>query len=114
MADNQLVPIVIERTGRGERSYDIYSRLLRDRVLFVGGPIDDAMANIVIAQLLFLSNDDPKADINIYVNSPGGSISAYTLASGTSLVTYRHMSWDCSMIFFPARKSTLPVKSSVF
>ncbi len=76
MADNQLVPIVIERTGRGERSYDIYSRLLRDRVLFVGGPIDDAMANIVIAQLLFLSNDDPKADINIYVNSPGGNISA--------------------------------------
>jgi ATP-dependent Clp endopeptidase proteolytic subunit ClpP len=76
MADNQLVPIVIERTGRGERSYDIYSRLLRDRVVFIGGAIDDAMANIVIAQLLFLSNDDPKADINIYVNSPGGSISA--------------------------------------
>ncbi|HET6429761.1 MAG TPA: ATP-dependent Clp protease proteolytic subunit [Phycisphaerae bacterium] len=76
MADNQLVPIVIERTGRGERSYDIYSRLLRDRVLFVGGAIDDAMANIVIAQLLFLANDDPKADINMYINSPGGSISA--------------------------------------
>ena len=76
MADNQLVPIVIERTGRGERSYDIYSRLLRDRVVFVGGQIDDAMANIVIAQLLFLSNDDPQADINVYINSPGGSISS--------------------------------------
>ncbi len=77
MAENQhLVPIVIEKTGRGERSYDIYSRLLRDRVLFVGGQIDDEMANLVVAQLLFLSNEDPKADINMYVNSPGGSISA--------------------------------------
>jgi len=77
MAENQnLVPIVIERTGRGERSYDIYSRLLRDRIIFVGGPVDDDMANLVVAQLLFLSNDDPKADINMYVNSPGGGISA--------------------------------------
>ena len=71
-----LVPIVIEKTGRGERSYDIYSRLLRDRVLFMGGPITDDAANLVIAQLLFLSNDDPKADIHCYVNSPGGSVSA--------------------------------------
>ena len=77
MAQNQhLVPIVIEKTGRGERSYDIYSRLLRDRVIFIGGQIDDDMANLVVAQLLFLSNDDPKADINIYINSPGGGISA--------------------------------------
>ncbi len=77
MSDNQhLVPIVIERTGRGERSYDIYSRLLRDRVIFVGGLIDDELANLVIAQLLFLSNEDPKADVSLYVNSPGGSISA--------------------------------------
>ncbi len=77
MAQNQhLVPIVIEKTGRGERSYDIYSRLLRDRVIFVGGQIDDDMANLVVAQMLFLSNDDPKADINIYINSPGGGISA--------------------------------------
>jgi ATP-dependent Clp protease protease subunit len=77
MASNQhLVPIVIEKTGRGERSYDIYSRLLRDRIVFVGGQIDDDMANLVVAQLLFLSNDDPKADVNMYVNSPGGSISA--------------------------------------
>ena len=77
MAENQhLVPIVIERTGRGERSYDIYSRLLRDRVVFIGGQIDDEMTNLVIAQLLFLSNEDPKSDVSLYVNSPGGGISA--------------------------------------
>jgi len=77
MAQNQhLVPIVIEQTGRGERSYDIYSRLLRDRIVFLAGPIGDSLANVVVAQLLFLSNDDPTADISLYVNSPGGSISA--------------------------------------
>jgi ATP-dependent Clp protease protease subunit len=77
MTDNQhLVPIVIEKTGRGERSYDIYSRLLRDRVVFIGGQIDDELANLVMAQLLFLSNEDPKNDINLYINSPGGGISA--------------------------------------
>ena len=77
MVENQhLIPIVIEKTGRGERSYDIYSRLLRDRIVFIGGAIDDAMANVVVAQLLFLSNEDPHADINLYVNSPGGSVSA--------------------------------------
>jgi len=77
MAENQhLVPIVIEKTGRGERSYDIYSRLLRDRVIFLGGQIEDELANVVIAQLLFLQNDDPDAHISMYVNSPGGSISA--------------------------------------
>ena len=77
MASNQhLVPIVIEKTGRGERSYDIFSRLLRDRIVFVGGGIDDEMANLVIAQLLFLSNEAPDSDIHIYVNSPGGSVSA--------------------------------------
>ncbi len=77
MAENQhLVPIVIEKTGRGERSYDIFSRLLRDRIVFVGGQIDDDVANLIVAQLLFLSNDDPKADIQLYINSPGGSVSA--------------------------------------
>ncbi len=77
MVSNQhLVPIVIEQTGRGERSYDIYSRLLRDRIIFLGGAIDDTIANLVVAQLLFLSNEDPKADINLYINSPGGSVSA--------------------------------------
>lgn len=77
MTHNQhLVPIVVEKTGRGERSYDIYSRLLRDRIVFVGGAIDDEMANLVVAQLLFLSNEDPVSDINMYINSPGGSVSA--------------------------------------
>ena len=71
-----LIPMVIEKTGRGERAYDIYSRLLKDRVVFLGGPVTDDSANLLIAQLLFLSNDDPKADIHFYVNSPGGSVSA--------------------------------------
>ncbi len=73
---NQLIPIVIEKSGRGERAYDIYSRLLKDRILLIGGPITDETANIVVAQLLFLSNDDPKSDIQMYINSPGGSVSA--------------------------------------
>src|SRR3954463_9662396 len=76
MASNTLVPIVIEKSGRGERAYDIYSRLLKDRIILVGGPISDDTANIVIAQMLFLSNDDPKTDIQLYINSPGGSVSA--------------------------------------
>ncbi len=76
MSHNQLVPIVIEKTGRGERSYDIYSRLLHDRIIFLGDAIDDDVANVIVAQLLFLSNEDPKADIHMYINSPGGSISA--------------------------------------
>ena len=71
-----LVPMVVEQTSRGERAYDIFSRLLKDRVIFVGGPIDDDIANLTIAQLLFLSNEDPDADIHFYVNSPGGSVSA--------------------------------------
>lgn len=76
MIDNQLVPIVIEKSGRGERAYDIYSRLLRDRIIMATGPVTDDMASIIIAQLLFLSNEDPKADIQMYVNSPGGAIHA--------------------------------------
>ncbi len=73
---SQLVPIVVEKTGRGERSYDIYSRLLKDRIIFLGGPVTDESANLIIAQLLFLSNEDNKTDINFYINSPGGSITA--------------------------------------
>jgi ATP-dependent Clp protease protease subunit len=73
---NNLVPIVVEKSGRGERSYDIFSRLLRDRIIFLAGPIDDDIANLVIAQLLFLSNEDSKTDINFYINSPGGSVTA--------------------------------------
>jgi ATP-dependent Clp protease protease subunit len=76
MADNTLIPIVIEKSGRGERAYDIYSRLLKDRVIVLGGPVTDDTANVIIAQLLFLSNEDPKADIQFYINSPGGSVSA--------------------------------------
>ena len=71
-----LIPYVIEQTGRGERTYDIYSRLLKDRIIFLGGEIDDDVANIVVAQLLFLEADDPKKDISIYINSPGGSVTA--------------------------------------
>src|ERR1700719_3411701 len=71
-----LVPMVIESTGRGERAYDIYSRLLRDNIIFIGTPIDDNIANLVIAQMLFLAQEDPEKDIQLYINSPGGSITA--------------------------------------
>lgn len=71
-----LIPMVIEQTNRGERSYDIYSRLLKDRIVFLGGEIDDDVANTVVAQLLFLEMEDPKADISMYINSPGGSVTA--------------------------------------
>ena len=71
-----LVPIVIEKSARGERAYDIYSRLLKDRIIFLGGPVTDEVANMIIAQLLFLANEDSKADVNLYVNTPGGSVSA--------------------------------------
>ena len=71
-----LVPMVIEQTSRGERAYDIYSRLLRDNIIFLGTPIDDNIANVIIAQMLFLSGEDPEKDIQMYINSPGGSITA--------------------------------------
>lgn len=71
-----LIPMVVEQTGRGERSYDIYSRLLKDRIIFLGGPINDDVANLFIAQLLFLESEDPDKEIYIYINSPGGSITA--------------------------------------
>ncbi|HLW72355.1 MAG TPA: ATP-dependent Clp endopeptidase proteolytic subunit ClpP [Candidatus Binataceae bacterium] len=71
-----LVPFVVEQTGRGERSYDIYSRLLKDRIVFVGGQITDDVANVVTAQLLFLESEDPEKEINMYINSPGGSVTA--------------------------------------
>ena len=77
MSVNQnLVPIVIEKSGRTERAYDIYSRLLKDRIVFLGGQVDDTTANIIVAQMLFLSNEDTKSDIHFYINSPGGSITA--------------------------------------
>jgi ATP-dependent Clp protease protease subunit len=71
-----LIPIVVEQTGRGERAYDIYSRLLKDRIIFLGGVIDDDLANLVIAQMLFLESEDPDKDIHIYLNTPGGSVTA--------------------------------------
>lgn len=73
---NQLVPMVVEQTGRGERAYDIFSRLLKERIVFIGTAIDDTVASLVIAQLLFLESEDPDKDVNIYVNSPGGSVSS--------------------------------------
>ena len=73
---NQLVPIVVEQNSRGERSYDIYSRLLKDRIVFIGSAVDDHMANLIIAQLLFLESDEPDQDIYLYINSPGGQVSS--------------------------------------
>jgi len=91
-----LVPIVIEQTGKGERSYDIYSRLLKDRIVFIGGGIGDEIANLVVAQLLFLQNEDPKLDIHMYINSPGGSVTA-----GLAIIdTMRYVAPDvCTYIF---------------
>lgn len=74
MSSSQLIPIVVEREGRAERSYDIYSRLLKDRIVFLGDEIDSDMSNVIIAQMLFLANDDSKADLHLYINSPGGSV----------------------------------------
>ncbi len=91
-----LVPIVIEQTGKGERSYDIYSRLLKDRIVFIGGGINDEIANLVVAQLLFLQNEDPKLDIHMYVNSPGGSVTA-----GLAIIdTMRYVAPDVSTYIF--------------
>tara|TARA_B100000035_G_scaffold305126_1_gene305601 strand:- start:3783 stop:4382 length:600 start_codon:yes stop_codon:yes gene_type:complete len=73
---NNLVPMVVESTSRGERAFDIYSRLLKERIIFLTGPIDDNLSNLVVAQLLFLESEDPKADISLYINSPGGSVTS--------------------------------------
>ncbi|MEX5385596.1 ATP-dependent Clp protease proteolytic subunit, partial [Cronobacter muytjensii] len=71
-----MIPMVVEQSGRGERSYDIYSRLLKERVIFLVGPVNDQMANLIVAQLLFLESENPDKDISLYINSPGGSVSA--------------------------------------
>src|ERR671922_1759502 len=71
-----LIPMVVEQTSRGERAFDIYSRLLKDNIIFLGTPIDDQIANLIVAQLLFLESEDPEKDVNLYINSPGGSVSA--------------------------------------
>ena len=89
-----LIPMVVEQSGRGERSYDIYSRLLKDRIIFLGGPIDDDVANLVIAQLLFLEAEDPDKDIYLYINSPGGSVRA-----GLAIYdTMQYIKCECSTI----------------
>ncbi len=94
LSTTMLIPIVIEKSQFGERAYDIYSRLLRENIIFLGGPIDDAVANTVIAQLLFLQSEDPKKDISLYVNSPGGSVTA-TLAM---VDTMNHIKNDVSTV----------------
>jgi ATP-dependent Clp protease protease subunit len=91
---NMLVPMVLEKSQFGERAYDIYSRLLRDRIIFLGGPIEGEVANLVIAQLLFLESEDPKKDIQFYINSPGGSVTA-TLAM---VDTMNHIKPDVSTV----------------
>lgn len=89
-----LVPMVVEKSNMGERAYDIYSRLLKERIVFLGGPIDDHVANLVIAQLLFLASEDPKKDISFYINSPGGHVS-----SGLAIVdTMNHIQPDVSTV----------------
>ena len=91
---NFLVPMVVEKTQQGERAFDIFSRLLKERIIFVTGPIEDHMANLVVAQLLFLEADDPKKDISLYINSPGGSVSA-----GLGIVdTMNHIKPDVSTV----------------
>ena len=89
-----IVPVVIEQTGRGERAYDIFSRLLKERIIFIGQPIDDNEANLIIAQLLFLASEDPKKDISLYINSPGGS-----LTSGLAIYdTMQHVPCDVATL----------------
>ncbi len=90
-----LVPMVVEQTARGERSYDIYSRLLKERVVFVVGPVEDHMANLIVAQLLFLESENPDKDINIYINSPGGSVSAGLAIYDTMQFIRPHISTTC-------------------
>lgn len=90
--NSQYVPFVIEQTGRGERSYDIYSRLLKDRIVFIGGPIDDAVSTVVIAQLLFLQSESAEKDISVYINSPGGVVT-----SGLAIYdTMQYIKCDCA------------------
>lgn len=90
-----LVPIVVEQTGRGERSYDIYSRLLKDRIIFLCGGIDDHLANLVIAQMLFLESEDPDKDIHLYINSPGGVVTAGMAIYDTMQYIKPHVSTIC-------------------
>src|SRR2546428_1621489 len=90
-----LVPMVVEQTNRGERAYDIYSRLLKDNIVFIGSGIDDTLSNLVIAQLLYLEAEDPEKDISIYINSPGGSVTAGLAIYDTNQFITPHLSTIC-------------------
>lgn len=94
-AHMQLIPMVVEQTHRGERSYDIYSRLLKDRIIFLGTGVDDAIANLIIAQMLFLESEDPEKDIYLYINSPGGSVTAGMAIYDTMQYVKPHVSTIC-------------------
>ena len=111
-----LVPMVVEQTNRGERSYDIYSRLLKDRIVFLGSAVDDTVANLIIAQLLFLEAENPDKDINLYINSPGGSITSGMAIFDTMQVIQpqciNHMCWVWQLVwglFFspPVKKASV-------
>jgi ATP-dependent Clp protease protease subunit len=94
---NQLVPMVVEQTGRGERAYDIFSRLLKDRIIFIGTGITDEISNLIVAQLLFLQAEDPEKDISMYINSPGGSVTAgmqFMIPCSLLSVMLRHIVLD--------------------
>ena len=94
---SMLIPMVVEQTGRGERSYDIYSRLLKERIIFLGTGINDNVANLIIAQLLFLQSEDPDKDISLYINSPGGVVTAGLAIYDTMqflVVILQHIVWD--------------------
>ena len=95
MIHNALVPMVIEQTSRGERSYDIYSRLLKERVIFLVGPVEDHMANLIVAQMLFLESENPDKDIHLYINSPGGSVTAGMAIYDTMRFIKPHVSTMC-------------------
>src|SRR3989449_1471920 len=96
-----LIPMVIEQTNRGERAYDIYSRLLKDRIIFVGTPIDDVVSNVIIAQLLFLEAEDPEKDINVYVNTPGGLVTAGLAIYDTMRSEERRVGKECRSRWSP-------------
>ena len=108
-----LIPMVVEQTGRGERSYDIYSRLLKDRIVFIGTPMDDHIANLVIAQLLFLQMEDSKKDINIYINSPGGSVTAGLAVYDTMQFLTCDVTTYCLGMAASMVKSTSPSRTLV-
>ena len=114
------MPYVVEQTHRGERSYDIYSRLLKDRIVFIGTPIDDDVANIVIAQLLFLESEDPEKDVSLYINSPGGSVTAglaiydtmqYVKASVSTICLGQAASMAAVLLASGARASASPSRT---